>query len=341
MLSYLLLFCGTFLLTLLFTPLVKRLAVRWRAFDHPDTPRRVHQTPMPRLGGVAIYAAVTWAWGVWAWFTPGRLGGNLLLAATPIFVLGVLDDLRGVSERWKLVIPAFSAVLLYTLDWRITGLSFGLGLAFGLPDWVGLLLLLLWLAGMTNAFNLIDGVDGLAVGISAIAVSAVLVNAVWQGNHESGLVAATLLGALLGFLPYNFNPASIFLGDSGSLWLGFLTAGLAFSGTSPRAGTASVVAPVILGLPIIEAVVTLLRRWQAGQPLLPGDRGHFHHKLLDRGLSQRHIVLRLYGVSAILAVSGLLLHNASTPLTFFILILLGVGIVWGVRSLRYVEFKRN
>jgi UDP-GlcNAc:undecaprenyl-phosphate GlcNAc-1-phosphate transferase len=340
MLSYLLAFFGAFLLTLLLTPLVKRQAIRLEAFDHPDEERRVHQTPMPRLGGGALYVAFALGWGVASWLDPALLPlGKLLLAATPIFVLGVWDDLRGVSERLKLVIPTLSAVLLYWFGWRVTDLSLFPGMTLSLPALLGLGLTVLWLVGMTNAYNLIDGLDGLAVGIGALAMSAVLGCALLLGAREIALLAALLLGALVGFLPHNFHPAAIFLGDSGSLFLGFVMAALTLTGTAAEAGTASIAAPVILGLLIVEAVVTLLRRWIAGQPLLPGDRGHFHHKLLEQGLSQRRAVLRLYVVGLIFSGSGLLLLKAGKLLTMGILILLVGGIVWGVRSLPYTEFR--
>ena len=346
MLSYLLAFSGAFLLTLLFTPLVKRLAVRVGAFDHPNEARRVHQAPMPRLGGAAIYAAFVLTWCVCTWFEPMWLAtGKLLLAATPIFVLGVVDDLRGVSERWKLIVPACCAVLLYYFGWRVTALSLLPGMTFDVPMWLGSVLTVLWLVGLTNGFNLMDGLDGLAVGVSVLALSAVLGCALVLGPPESvwmtALLTAMLLGALLGFLPYNFNPARIFLGDSGSLMLGFMMAALTLRGTATEAGTVSIVAPVILGLPLLEAVVTLLRRRIAGQPLLPGDRGHFHHKLLELGLSQRQAVLRLYGAGLVFAVSGLVLLRAGKLLTIGVLLLLGIGIVWGVRALLYAEFRNN
>ena len=342
MLSFLLAFSGAFLLTLLLTPLVKRLAVRVGAFDHPDENRRVHQTPMPRLGGAAIYVAFALAWCVGAWFDPALLAtGKLLLAATPIFVLGVVDDLRGVSERLKLVIPACSAALLYGLGWRVTALSLLPGMTFDVPQWLGFALTVLWLVGLTNAFNLMDGLDGLAVGVSALALCGVLGGALILGQWESALLVTILLGALLGFLPYNFHPARIFLGDSGSLMLGFVMAALTLTGTATEAGTVSIVAPVILGLLLVEAMVTLLRRWIAGQPLLPGDRGHFHHKLLELGLSQRSAVLRLYAAGLVFAVSGLVLLKAGTLVTISVLLLLGIGIVWGVRWLPYVEFRNS
>ncbi len=342
MLSSLLAFSGAFLLTLLFTPLVKRFAVRVRAFDHPNEARRVHQTPMPRLGGAAIYAGVVLAWCVSIWFVPTlRATGTLFLAATPIFLLGVVDDLRGVSERLKLIIPALSAALLYSFGWRITTLSILPGITFDLPAWLGFALTILWLVGMTNACNLIDGLDGLAVGIVALATAALLGCALLLQQGDMGLLATMVLGALLGFLPYNFFPARIFLGDSGSLMLGFMLAALMLRGTTTQAGTVSLVAPIILGLPLLEAMVTLLRRRIAGQPLLPGDRGHFHHKLLELGLSQRQAVLRLYVVGLVFAISGLVVLQVGKWWTIVVLILLGIGIVRGVQLLPYAEFRRR
>lgn len=340
--SFLLLVVGTLLSALCLTPLVKRQAIRWAIFDHPDEARRVHKMPLPRLGGVAIYLSLMLGWAglvVWdtAWFSLWRL----LLPATLVFLLGVVDDVVGVSERWKLLVPAASAALLHVLGFRLSALSLLPDFIIELPAWLGFVLLVAWIVGVTNALNLIDGVDGLAVGVSSIAALAMLLSAWWNGQQASLVLSAILLAALLGFLPANFSPATIFLGDSGSLWLGFLLAVLSLRSTSGSTGTVSLVAPVLLGLPILEAVVTLLRRWRGGQPLLPGDRGHFHHKLLDRGLTQRQVVLRLYAAAAAFALSGLLLLRANRWQAVLLTLVLGVGIAVGVRSLRYAEFRRG
>ncbi len=333
---------GAFFLTIGCTPWVRRLAGRVGAFDHPNEARRVHQTTMPRLGGVAIGASFVFVWAVLVWWEPSLLAtGTLWLAATPVFLLGVLDDVRGVSERWKLLVPAGCAVLLYGLGWRVTALSMLPGRTWELPAWLGFFLTVLWLVGLTNALNLIDGLDGLAVGIATLATAALLVSAWLMGQRETAWLAALLLGALLGFFPYNFYPARIFLGDSGSLWLGFVLAALMLRGTARSGGEVSLTAPVLLGLPLVEAAVTLLRRRLARQPLLPGDRGHFHHKLLEMGCSQRQAVLRLYAVGLVFAASGLVLLRAGTWLTLGVLLLLVLGIVWGVRALPYAEFRRN
>lgn len=340
--SSLLLFIGTFISSLLLTPFVRQQAIRRGVFDHPDEERRVHKAPMPRLGGVAIYLAVLLGCIVYAGYAHAWDSvWKVLLPATLIFLLGVADDLVGVSERLKLLVPACGAALLYAFGYRITTVLLLPEVAFAVPGWLSFLLTMIWLVGLTNAFNLIDGVDGLAVGVSAIAMIAVLVCSILLGKHESGLLAAILLGALLGFLPYNFHPATIFLGDSGSLLIGFLTAALLLIGTNEQAGAVSLVSPVIVGLPIVEAAVTLLRRWLAGQALLPGDRGHFHHKLLDRGLSQRAVAVRLYVVGVVFGASGLFLLKAGSTQTILLLTLLGIGIVWGVRSLQYAEFRRD
>ena len=333
---------GAFFLTLLLTPLIRRKAVWLDAFDHPGEERRVHKSPMPRLGGMAIYVAFVLIWMARAWWMSDWASGKaLLLTATPVFVLGVLDDLRGVRERWKLLLPALSAAWLYGAGWGVTALSLWPDTTVQLPPWLGLVLTVLWLAGMTNAFNLIDGLDGLAVGVSSLASAAVLGGALWLGQSETAALSAMLLGALLGFLPYNFYPAKIFLGDSGSLFLGFVIAALAMRGTAGEVGRVSLAAPIILGLPLTEAVVTLLRRWLAGQPLLPGDRGHFHHKLLERGFSQKASVLRLYAAAAAFATGGVLLLRAGSWMTTVVLFLLVLGVVLGVRSLRYAEFRRR
>lgn len=340
--SYPLLFVGAFLSSLLLTPLVRWQARRWAIFDHPDDVRRVHQTPLPRLGGVALYLAVMLAWATCAVLDPGWFSlWKVLLPASLIFWLGAVDDVFGVSERWKLFVPAVSAALLHVLGFRLTALVLVPAAILPIPGWLSFVLLVLWVVGVTNALNLIDGVDGLAVGVSSMAVVALLLSAWWCGQVSSLGLSLILLPALLGFLRYNFHPASIFLGDSGSLWLGFLLAVLALTSTSTASGTVSLAAPLILGLPILEAAVTLARRWRSGQSLLPGDRGHFHHKLLERGLSQRQVALRLSAVGAAFAISGLLLLRANGWQALLLYVSVGVGIVYGVRALQYAEFRRR
>jgi UDP-GlcNAc:undecaprenyl-phosphate GlcNAc-1-phosphate transferase len=193
---------------------------------------------------------------------------------------------------------------------------------------------------ITNAFNLIDGIDGLAAGASVFALISILIFSVAQGNPEISLIAVVLVGAVTGFLRYNFNPATIFLGDSGSLFLGFLAAVLSLEGSQKGSTIVAIAIPLVsFGLPVTEAGLSLARRFVSGQSLLAGDRGHIHHKLLDHGLTQRQAAILLYAVCALFSLFGLMLLNPKRELAALIFFVLGVGIVFGVQQLGYKEFS--
>src|SRR5215813_9724713 len=180
---------------------------------------------------------------------------------------------------------------------------------------------------------------GLAAGASVFALISILVFSVAQGNPEISLIAVVLVGSVMGFLRYNFNPATIFLGDSGSLFLGFMAAALSLAGSQKGSTIIAIAIPLVsFGLPVIEVGLSLARRFLGGRPLFRGDRGHIHHMLLQRGLTQRQAVILLYAVCAVFSLFGLMLINPKRELAALILFVLGVGVVFGVQRLRYVEF---
>ena len=199
---------------------------------------------------------------------------------------------------------------------------------------------ILWFVVITNAFNLIDGIDGLAAGASVFALISILVFSVAQGNPEISLIAVVLVGSVIGFLRYNFNPATIFLGDSGSMFLGFMAAVLSLAGSQKGSTIVAIAIPLVsFGLPVTEAGLSLARRFVSGKSLFTGDRGHIHHKLLDHGLTQRQAVILLYAVCALFSLFGLMLLNPQRNLAALIFFVLGVGIVFGVQRLGYAEFS--
>jgi UDP-GlcNAc:undecaprenyl-phosphate/decaprenyl-phosphate GlcNAc-1-phosphate transferase len=333
--------CGTLL-----TPLVRRLAHRYGVLDHALSSRKIHGQPVPRLGGIAI---------VLAFFAP--LAGLLIFHAgmsemflaeknhviglfaggSLIALLGVYDDLRGAGATRKFAVQFGVAGLMYALGFRIEALAnpFGEALPLG---WAALPFTLLWFVGVINAMNLIDGLDGLAGGVALVAVLTTFLIALQRANPLMILFSSALAGAILGFLFYNFNPATIFMGDTGSMFLGFVLAASAIQTNQKSSTTVAVLIPVIaLGLPIMDTLLAMGRRAWRGRPLFQADKDHIHHRLLALGFSQRQAVLVLYGFCILLGGVALVLTYANSLETTFLLVALGlVAIVF----LRWLGFMR-
>ena len=347
--SYLTLFLISLVLALVLTPYVRRWAIKWGAIDLPDNGRRIHRRPTPRLGGIAIYLAFTLTL-LCVPFLGNMVSqsfrsnltrfGALIIPATFMFAFGIWDDFKGSSAQQKIIAQVIATVMIYSMGFRIDTLSSPFGGMWHLAPIISFPLTALWVVGITNAFNLIDGVDGLAAGASVFALVSILFFSIAQGNPEISLIAVVLVGAVIGFLRYNFNPATIFLGDSGSLFLGFVAAALSLAGSQKGSTIIAVAIPLVsFGLPVVEAGLSLVRRFLGGDSLLAGDRGHIHHMLLRRGFSQRQVVILLYAVCALFSLFGLMLINPQRSLAALIFFVLGIGIVFGVQHLRYAEFS--
>ena len=307
--------CGALL-----TPLVRFLALRLGLLDHALTSRKVHGRPIPRLGGVALvlafYAPLVGllvtdsSVGQMFYADRGRALG-LFAGGIAMAALGVWDDLRGTGARTKFAVQFGVAALMYALGFRIEQIAspFGEPIPLG---WFSVPFTLLWIAGVVNAMNLIDGLDGLAGGVAFIAVGTTFVIALQHGEPLMILFTAALGGAVLGFLFYNFNPASIFMGDTGSMFLGFVLATSAIRTHQKSATAVAMLVPIVaLGLPIGDTLLSMTRRALRGAPLFHSDRGHIHHRLLALGLSHRQTVLVLYGVCALLGATAIALTRAS------------------------------
>ncbi len=315
----------TFLLSLacsaVFTPLVIKLAHRLNAIDHALSSRKIHGRPIPRLGGIAIAAAffvpITGLLLVNSgvgrlFYSDGLRPLGLYVGGALIALLGIYDDLKGAGAKLKFSVQFAVAALVYFLGYRIDALAnpFGPTIQLG---WLGLPFTMFWIAGVINAINLIDGLDGLAGGVALVAVGMTFVLALLRAEPLMMLFTAALAGALIGFLRYNFNPAKIFMGDTGSMFLGFVLAVSAIE-TSQKSSTAvAILIPIIvLGLPITDTMLAIWRRGVRGAPLFHADRGHIHHRLLDAGLTQRAACLALWGVSLALGLVALVLAFASS-----------------------------
>lgn len=287
------------------TPLVRKLALGVGAVDAP-TARRVHTRRIPRLGGIAI--VVGFFVPLLALFVLETSTGRILFAHRPMVAglvvgslliagLGLCDDILHVSAKTKLLVQILAATAVYAGGLRIYGVQLpGLGmLSFG---WLAYPITVLWITAIVNALNLIDGLDGLAAGVGFFACLTNFVVAYLTGNVLISLLSATLGGAIIGFLFYNFNPAKIFMGDCGSMFLGFVLATTALLGTQKASTLAAIIVPLVaLGLPILDMLLAIARRFLERRSIFSADRGHIHHRLLDIGLTHRRAVLVLYGVS--------------------------------------------
>lgn len=345
-------FLGTFLFALLtafvLTRFVRDYAHRRGWVAVPTQERHLHSSPLPRLGGVAIFLSFSICMAllaIWAARNP-RLHSptflssmaTILLPAALVFVLGVYDDLHGAGPYLKFSIQAVAATMLYAGGLRIVNIP----VLFGdrnLPWYVGLLCTVIWVLAITNAFNLIDGLDGLAAGSALFSTMVAFVVALFHGPSLVEVMTIALAGAILGFLRFNFNPATIFLGDSGSLFIGFLLSALALEGAQKAPTIVAVAIPIVsFGLPILETVLSVIRRLISGRPVFTADREHIHHKLLQHGLTHRQVVILLYGVSAGFAMLSLFLLWPTGSSLGLVLAVLGIGIWIGVQHLGYLEF---
>jgi UDP-GlcNAc:undecaprenyl-phosphate/decaprenyl-phosphate GlcNAc-1-phosphate transferase len=347
--TYLTLFTVSFFVSLLITPLVRRKATEWGAIARPDNGRHIHLHPTPRLGGMAIYLAFVLTL-LCVPFLGNQVTENfhasmpkliaLLAPATLIFLFGIYDDFRGTSAPLKILFQLIAAAMVYAGGLGIETLSSPFGGSWELPMLLSFPLTVLWIILITNAFNLIDGIDGLAAGASVFALLSILVFSIAQRSPEISLLSVVLVGAVVGFLRYNFSPATIFLGDSGSLFLGFMAAALSLAGSQKGSTMVAIAIPLVsFGLPVIEVGLSLARRFLGGRPLFTGDRGHIHHMLLQRGLTQRQAVILLYAVCAVFSLFGLMLLNPQRNIGALIFFVLGVVIIFGVQRLRYAEFS--
>lgn len=338
-------FLGALFLSLLLTPCVRDLATTIGVVASPSSKRHLHTEAVPRLGGVAVFMAFSLALVLALPLSrfahinlPVAPFLAILLPATIIFLLGVYDDLRPVTPKIKIAVQLVAATALYFGGFGIRFSGSFLGIPFLVPA-VGLVITVFWVLLITNAFNLIDGVDGLAAGSAVISAMILVAAAFFGHSYISVFLMTALAGAIAGFLPSNFYPASIFMGDSGSLFIGFLLSASACAGFKSRSTFTSAAIPILIfALPILDVALALVRRTIRGQSPFHPDADHIHHQLLKRGCSQSQVAVLLYGVTALFGVAGLLL--AAYPSR---IVVAGVGVavalVLGVRQLGYPEFS--
>ena len=345
--TYLALFILALISATALTPLVRRICERYGWLDVPTDGRRVHVRAMPRLGGVAVFMSIFVALAILPFLnnsvTQSLRSDRLSLwtalgPASLMLLLGVYDDLRGADPRFKFIMQTLAGILFFVMGGRVEALNVPFLGGLQLPLIVSFGVTLLWVVGISNAFNLIDGIDGLAAGAALFAALVMLVVSLVVGNVHVTILTLALSGSIIGFLRYNFNPASIFLGDSGSLFIGFLLAALSVQGGLKASTAIAVAIPFMaFGVPIIDTGFAIARRFISRQPLFQGDREHIHHMLLARGWSQRRVVFVLYGVCAAFGLISLLFVSDAGRLTGLILLVVGTAIILAVGKLRYHE----
>lgn len=301
------------------TPYVKDFAIKAGALDAPDA-RKVHTSPIPRMGGLAIYFGFVLA--VLASIQINREIVGLLMGGTVILILGIIDDMKHLSAKVKLLGQIVAALVLIMFNVRIEWLTNPFGEMIYL-DYFSIPLTVLWVVSLTNTVNLIDGLDGLAAGVSTIASVAILLVALQQNFWTVAILTAALAGSALGFLQHNFNPAKIFMGDTGSMFLGYMLAAISILGTVKSAATIALVVPIVaLGLPIMDTAFAIIRRYSSGRPIFKPDKGHLHHRLLEMGLTQKQAVLLMYVISGCLGLSAIALSEVNKGYGAVIILLL-------------------
>ncbi len=306
------------------TPVAKKIAYKVGAIDVPKDERRVHKEPIPRLGGLAIYFSTIASFIIFGFlgYIPLDKGLiSIIIGSTIIVGIGVIDDIKPMPAKIKLIGQICAALVLVMGDIKITFVTNPIVRGYGIIELSKLVIpiTVFWVVGITNTLNLIDGLDGLASGVGGIASISLLFVASnlmktfpeFEAMYAIVMVmAAILAGASFGFLPYNFNPAKIFMGDTGALFLGFILSVISIKGAMKSVTVISVALPiVILGLPIFDTTFAILRRLINKRPIMEADKGHLHHRLLDRGLNQKQTVLILYAISITLGSFAILLTS--------------------------------
>lgn len=342
---YILAFIIAMALSYLLTPYAKKLAYKIGAIDVPQDNRRVHKKPIPRLGGLAIYIAFVIATLLIAVISREFLDIDkellgIFVGSTIIVVIGIIDDSKQISAKVKLLGQIIAALVVVYSGVRIEFITNIFNKTTGISELkqLSIPVTIFWIVGITNTVNLIDGLDGLAAGISSIAALSLAYVAYLNEQTTVAILLMILAGSLLGFLPYNFNPAQIFMGDTGSLLVGFILAVISVEGVIKSATTIAVAIPVLaLGVPIFDTTFAIIRRLINGRPIMEADKGHLHHRLLDQGLSQRQTVLVLYFISMLLGASAIVISDSSKLGAYLILAAVSLGIFMGALRIGLVK----
>ncbi|ONI46515.1 undecaprenyl-phosphate alpha-N-acetylglucosaminyl 1-phosphate transferase [Candidatus Epulonipiscium fishelsonii] len=312
---YVVAFGVSFLIAFFSTPIAKKIAFKFGAIAQPRL-RDMHTQPIPRMGGIAIFASFIFTLIVLYKqfeFLHTRQIFGIVLGGSLIALLGFFDDICELNSKFKMAIQVIASIIVIRCGIRIDFIAIPFIEDLKFLSVFSVPITILWIVGITNAVNLIDGLDGLAAGVSSIASICLMVLAIYSGHPIAVFLTVILTGATLGFLPYNFNPASIFMGDTGSTFLGFMLSIVSILGLLKTYTISTIlVAILVLGLPIFDTTFAIIRRLLAGKPIMSPDRGHLHHRLVDSGYSHKGAVVTLYGISGVFGLSGigLLMHDS-------------------------------
>jgi UDP-GlcNAc:undecaprenyl-phosphate GlcNAc-1-phosphate transferase len=342
--AYFSFFATALVLSMMATRYVRDVALEHGWVKQRDSRHHTHSGPVPRLGGVGIFIgfSLSLAMLVAGYHFIGRNPEYITLIlrkfgppALLIFFLGLADDIFDVRAWAKFLVQIIAALVMFFEGMRVNPHVFG-GHQFGIA--ASLVFTVLWVVGITNAFNLIDGLDGLAAGSALFSTMAVFIVGVIAGDRTMAIITVGLTGAIFGFLRFNFMPATIFLGDSGSLFIGFMLSAISLGGSQKSPTLVAVAIPVVAcGLPIIDTAIAVARRFLSGKPIFGADKEHIHHKLVKRGLTQRQAVIVLYGISALCGFLSLFLLYPGAGTTGIVLAVLGIGAWLGLQQLDYRE----
>lgn len=332
------------LISFISTPIVRKLAIILGVVDIPKDNRRVHKKPIPKLGGLAIYFSFV----IMVFAKSGPINKSemgILIGATIIVIGGLIDDKYTIKPWQKLsfqVIAAFVLIGTNTMISIITNPVSDTNPFISINPIFAIPLTLIWVIGITNAFNLIDGLDGLSAGLGFIACVTMTAASYLSGKVEFEVITLTIIlaAAILGFLPYNFNPASIFMGDTGAQLIGFLLAGISMKGAIKSASAIVLAVPILaLGLPIYDTLFAIIRRKVNGRPIAEADKGHLHHRLLNMGLSQKQVVIIMYLINAILGMIAIIVMQLTNRRAYMVLAVVVIVIVF--LAWKFGLFKRK
>jgi UDP-GlcNAc:undecaprenyl-phosphate GlcNAc-1-phosphate transferase len=337
-----------FVISLGVSPLAILISKKTGALDVPTDSRRMHTHPVPKLGGLAIFISFfVCALILQAAISTGVLTGPdaeemmeklraILIAGSIIFAIGIVDDFKDIKARYKFIGQIVCAAIAFALGVRIPavalfGWQFSEESAGGI--FISFVVTVIWLVAITNMINLVDGLDGLAAGVSGIAAMAIAYTAYLNGYYIAALAMAILAGAALGFLPFNFYPAKIFMGDAGAMFLGFAIASVSIISPAKGATIVAIIAPVVvLGVPAFDVAFAIFRRRIRGKPVFEADKGHLHHQLTRLGIGQRRAALMLYGISGIMGIAAIVLSRDNyleAVSLFLIAVLFIITLIWG------------
>ena len=301
----------SFIVAFICTPLAIKIAPKIGALDIPKDDRRMHTETMPRFGGIAIYVGSMVPIIFFLFDTIDQRMAGIAIAATLILIMGIVDDIWGLSAKVKLAGQILCACILFACSVRISFISnpWGEGL-IEFPWVVSFIVTILWIVGITNTINLIDGLDGLAAGVSFIATVVIAYIAFINRRYDVSMAFLALAGSCLGFLPWNFHPAKIFMGDGGALYLGFMIASISVMSPMKSATVIATILPIfVLALPILDTALAIIRRVKNGRPIMEADKQHLHHQILNVGMGHKRTVLTLYCISGIMGVASILISR--------------------------------